>query len=143
MESAGPAGTLLSRRLRRPPATDVAVLAPAAVITAVPGGGPVRTAIGTVSGGDPDGVLSLSESLVGQVVVVPAIAGLLVRKVAATAAGPAVLSWNVVVEVVLVVGTQVTDPAVDDYRNQGDHGCQNYQHSLGHRTIHRGLMAVG
>jgi hypothetical protein len=60
-------------------------------------------------------------------------------RVAAVAAGTAVLGRNVVVEVVLVVRTQVAHARQDDDHNQGDHGCQNDQHGLRHRTIHHGV----
>ena len=100
-------------RQRTPPrpVIQAAVLAPAAVIAAAPGG-PLRTAVGATASGDPDGAGALPDPLVGQVVVVmPASAGLLVRNLAAPAAGTAALSWNVVVEVVLVICAQVTHPA--------------------------------
>ncbi len=59
-------------------------------------------------------------------------------RVAAAAARTAVLYGSVVVEVV-VVSSQVAHASEDDDYNQGDHGCQNDQHGLGHRTIHRGV----
>jgi hypothetical protein len=42
-------------------------------------------------------------------------------------------------EVVLIVRPQESHSEQDDDHNQGNHGCQNDQHRLVHRTIHRGL----
>jgi hypothetical protein len=46
---------------------------------------------------------------------------------------------DLVVEVVLVIRPQVPHSGQDDDHDQRDDGCQNDQHRLVHRTIHRGV----
>ncbi len=87
--------------------------------------------------GAPGGSYPLAVPVVAPVIGVtlpgPSLVGRLV------AAGTAVLSSNVVVEVILVIRTQVAHARQDDDHNKGDHGCQNDQHGLRHRTIHHGV----
>jgi hypothetical protein len=60
------------------------------------------------------------------------------RRVLAPATGMPALG-AVIFEVVFVVGPQESHTGQDDDHNQGNYGCQNDQHRLVHRTIHRGL----
>ncbi len=55
------------------------------------------------------------------------------------AAEAATLGVNLVVKVVIVIGTQVAHPEQDHDDYQGDHSCQNDQHGLAHLTIQRGV----
>ncbi|HET7017550.1 MAG TPA: hypothetical protein VFI65_26745 [Streptosporangiaceae bacterium] len=70
------------------------------------------------------------------IIVLPRTAVITRRMIGPAARGPPVAA-GLVVKLVLVVGPQVPHSGQDDDDNQGNDSCQNDQHRLRHRTIHR------
>jgi hypothetical protein len=70
------------------------------------------------------------------VIVLPR-TSVITRRVIGPAARVTPVAAGLVVKLVLVVGPQVPHSGQDDDDNQGNDSCQNDQHRLRHRTIHR------